>query len=70
MDDGTHEGLKVLVRAANGNLVNASLEAGHELSSARLGDVNSGGGRALLALVLEGTTDGVVDGAGDIGGRV
>lgn len=70
VDNRAHEGLKVLVGAADGDVLDTRLEGRQELLGAALGEVNTGGGRALLALVLESTTDGVVDGAGDIRGVV
>lgn len=70
VDNRAHEGLKVLVGAADGDVLDTRLEGRQELLGAALGEVNTGGGRALLALVLESTTDGVVDGAGNIRGVV
>lgn len=70
VDNRAHESLKVLVRVANGDLLDTSLESLDELLGPGLGDISSGGSRALLALVLESTSDGVVDSVGDIGGRM
>ena len=70
VDDRAHECLKVLVGVTHGNLLDTSLELGKEFLGARLGQIDTGSGRALLALVFKGTTDGVVDSAGDIRSRV
>lgn len=70
VDDGAHEGLEVLVGVSDGDFIDAGLEEGDEFVGARGGDVGARSGRAFLALVLEGAADGVVDGAGDVGGVV
>lgn len=70
VDDGTHEGIQLAVGASDGDLLDLGLQAGDELLGLGLGEVDAGGGRALLALVLESAADGVVDGVLDVGGRV
>lgn len=70
VDDRAHERLQVLVGAADGDFADAGLEQREELLRARLGHVHARGGGALLALVLEGAADGVVDGGRDVGAAV
>lgn len=67
VDNGTHESLEVLVGATLGNVLHLLSHEGEELLGARLGDVGAGCSRALLALVLEGTANGVVDNVVDVG---
>jgi hypothetical protein len=54
----------------NGDLSDLRLKLSLELLPHRLGNVETGEGRALLSLVLKGTTDGTDDGSADVGGRV
>lgn len=66
VDDRAHESLEILVGVSNGDFLHALLQASEEFLSTGLGDVDTRSGRALLALVLERATDGVVHSALDI----
>lgn len=60
----------VLSGVANAQLLDLGNQLLLELSPLRLGDIKSGSSTALLTLVLESTSDGLLDGVVDVGGRV
>lgn len=66
VDDGTAE-VGVVPRLSDRNLLDLGHELLLELGPDGLGDVEAGGGAALLALELKGAADGVLDGIVQVG---
>ena len=70
VNDGAHESTCLLIGASDGDLGNSLLETGEELLGTGFGKVETRSSGALLALVLKGTSDGVVHSVLNIGGLV